>query len=286
MSFSERMGFTKAKTSMQIKSMDMDLRNSLWNILYGHVLGISLNLDSRNNMLRNFFIVCYVRFFKKTLDEVGSLSSEVDKLKEDFFNWEFHKVYSFIEFSVNHLPNYVDKNLVIKNLNHVLEVEKSGYRFLNDIFIPVTDNTSLDSIDSAISKVDEFKLSGVHAHLKHALGKFSDRKNPDYRNSIKESISAVESLVKIIAKSSEASLGEALKIIEKDKTVEINPALKVGFDKIYGYTSSGKEGIRHSMLEAKNIPSEDALFMLVSCSAFVNYLISKAIKSNIPLSGA
>lgn len=32
-SFSQRFGFTPRKTTMQIESMDSDLRNSLWNIL-------------------------------------------------------------------------------------------------------------------------------------------------------------------------------------------------------------------------------------------------------------
>jgi hypothetical protein len=36
----------------------------------------------------------------------------------------------------------------------------------------------------------------VSEHLNTAIGFLSDRKNPHYRNSIKESISAVESLMK------------------------------------------------------------------------------------------
>ena len=44
--------------------------------------------------------------------------------------------------------------------------------------------------------------------------------------------------------------------------------------KIYGYTSNG-DGIRHALLEEDSLEYEDALYMLVSCSAFVNYLISK-----------
>jgi len=49
---------------------------------------------------------------------------------------------------------------------------------------------------------------------------------------------------------------------------------------IYGYTSD-EGGIRHAMLEEKIIDFEDAKFMLVSCSAFINYLIMKSTKSGI-----
>jgi len=60
-------------------------------------------------------------------------------------------------------------------------------------------------------------------------------------------------------------------------------SLKRAFDSLYGYTSSA-EGIRHALLDDKSTLSfEDAKFMLVSCSAFVNYLISKTEKAGIKL---
>jgi hypothetical protein len=121
-------------------------------------------------------------------------------------------------------------------------------------------------------------LKGVHKHLESALEKLSDRKNPDYRNSIKESISAVESLCIIISKNPKASLGQALKAIE-DK-VGLHQALKQGFEKIYGYTSN-EGGIRHAMIDESTCDFDDAKYMLVSCSAFINYLIMKASKAGL-----
>ena len=41
---------------------------------------------------------------------------------------------------------------------------------------------------------------------------------------------------------------------------------------IYAY------GIRHGGIDFKNAPSEDAKYMLISCSAFINYLIEKYSK--------
>lgn len=111
----------------------------------------------------------------------------------------------------------------------------------------------------------------------------SDRDNPNYRNSIKESISAVEAICKIIAKDSKATLGKALDIIEKSLKVSMHPALKVAFDKLYGYTST-TEGIRHALMDLPKLDFEDAKFMLVACSAFINYLIVKADKAGIKLS--
>ena len=43
---------------------------------------------------------------------------------------------------------------------------------------------------------------------------------------------------------------------------------------LYGYASD-ENGIRHGGIDFKNAPAEDAKYMLISCSAFVNYLMEK-----------
>jgi hypothetical protein len=99
----------------------------------------------------------------------------------------------------------------------------------------------------------------------------SDKEKPDYRNSIKESISAVESACRLVTGLPKATLSDALK-----RVPNLHPALALGFDKIYGYTNDA-EGIRHSLTtdQAANTYTE-AKFMLVACSAFVSYLQSAA----------
>ena len=52
------------------------------------------------------------------------------------------------------------------------------------------------------------------------------------------------------------------------------------FVAIYGYTSDA-DGIRHAMIDDSKCDFEDAKYMLVSCSAFVNYLIMKATKAGV-----
>jgi len=114
--------------------------------------------------------------------------------------------------------------------------------------------------------------SGVQQHLNQSLKLMSDRPNPDYRNSIKESISAVESICKIVTQDEKTTLGQALKIIENK--YGLHEALKKSLSQLYGYTSDA-DGIRHAMLEESNLSYIDAKFMLVACTNFINYLIEK-----------
>lgn len=73
------------------------------------------------------------------------------------------------------------------------------------------------------------------------------------------------------------TLGDSLNQLEK-KGVIIPKMLKDAFVKLYAYTNQKESGIRHALMDEEGtyLPSKDeALFMLVSCSAFINYLRSK-----------
>ncbi len=74
--------------------------------------------------------------------------------------------------------------------NRVLERELSAYRFVGSQLADITSEEKLKSIESAIDVTT--KYSG--AQVRTAIGFLSDRKSPDYRNSVKESICAIESL--------------------------------------------------------------------------------------------
>ena len=75
-------------------------------------------------------------------------------------------------------------------------------------------------------------------------------------------------MCQIITGNNNASLGKAL---EKLKG-KIHPALNTAFEKLYGYASNSN-GIRHANgLGEGDSTFEEAKYMLVSCSAFVNYL--------------
>ena len=143
------------------------------------------------------------------------------------------------------------------------------YRFIGDIISPITDKEEIAVINEAIH--DEIYI--VREHISKANMLLSDRKNPDYENSIKESISAVEAICQVISntKGKEATLGNMLKSLEADG-IEIHPAMKKAFNILYGYTSDAN-GIRHAGdIGGPSSTFEEAKFMLVACCAFINYL--------------
>jgi hypothetical protein len=100
-----------------------------------------------------------------------------------------------------------------------------------------------------------------------------DRDQPDYRNCIKEAISAVEAASVHVTNNPKATLSDALKWLKTRAPDMLHPALREGLEKLYGYTSDAK-GIRHALTDGESQPSfAEAKFMLVTCAAFVNLLL-------------
>jgi hypothetical protein len=284
--FSERIGKKDPKTAIQVESMDSDLRNSLWNVLEVHIF-ISFKAEAGDLVLlskfKTLFLAIWFHFLKEPIDQmpIGKYPL-VAELYKRFFSWDYLEVYDFIDFLVQRIYNSADNILLVDNqdkliefVNLILERESSGYRVIKGQLAAITNESEISSIEQAIDSAEINNFKGANIHLSTALNKYSDRQNPDYRNSIKESISAIESICKEITHDSKADLVATFRTLKK--SLLIHPALEQGFLKLYGYTSDS-DGIRHALMDEPNLYQEDALFMLVAASAFVNYLIAKAAK--------
>lgn len=279
MNFSQRKGLKPVKSVMQIDSMDTDLRNGLWNALRFFYWEKMRDQSYLPNVKSIYFLfeLLWHDFFKKPLDTLDNYWPNTYKaIREKFFNSAWYEVYDFIEFIANNALDKGNNKDFMTFCNATLERELSAYRFVDSKITQITSEQEISEIEEALksSKL----LKPVSHHLKRALDLLTDRKSPDYRNSIKESISAVEATCNLIAKNTKATLGQALK--ELENKMDLHPALKKAFDSLYGYTSDA-EGIRHALLDESNLDFEDAKFMLVSCSAFVNYLKAKSSKTGI-----
>lgn len=275
MRFSQRIGRSPVKVDIQLESMDKDLKVSLWNAF--DLTVIETLTPDRQKILYQFI---WANLFKLPVEELPVNYKAKDRLRISFLNnWSWYEVYDFIEFIAQTLPVInEDPGPYIAYSNEMMTRELSAYRFVNGEISAITDKHEIEEIEGAISAPNN--LAGVRVHLTAALKMLSDRKEPDYRNSIKESISAVESIAQVISGDPKATLGSALKLI--DDKIGIHKALKSGLSSIYGYTSD-EAGIRHAILEEREIHFEDAKFMLVSCSAFINYLIMKSDRAGIKL---
>ena len=202
MLFSERNGITPAK-KIQIKSIDKELKNRLWTEIY-----LILSHNSATPILTDFF--------KIPIDQLEIYQLN-DEIRSRYFEMQWNQVFDLIEFICkrdngqwNIDWHYLEK--FINRCNRILEEEVSGYRIIENNVVQITSKTELDAIEQAL----QTPMMNVVHHLQRALELLSERKNPDYSNSIKESISAVEAICRKIEKNDNLTLGQALKNYEEE----------------------------------------------------------------------
>ncbi len=280
MKFSERTGYKKPKVELQKEGMDKDLSNGIWNCL---TLEIFENFsdwyggpsESGYRSMKYFIEKLWLDFFKSTIDRAPYKKDRfVELIRNWYFNSDWYEKYDFVEFVIETHKNKKEVERFIESLNNIFKRELSAYRVVSFRITLIVSDIDITEIEKAI----ESPIGEVNKHLGRALELLSDRKNPDYRNSIKESISAVETMCKTISEDPKATLGDALNKLTKDGKISLHKAISSAFNNLYGYTNDA-DGIRHSLMEEESLDQEDAQFMLVSCSAFINYLVVKTLKS-------
>lgn len=285
--YSDTSGVAPCNTEMQLHEFDKRTRTLLSNKTFKFLkmaFGNQRDVFSKCNVDSTFCEDILSKAFLETTRFPNGLHydwKEVFKTRFDlvFFEASYNEVLDLLWFTGkwlhNNMINPNHKSLFYKTINNLFEQEYVGYRFVDGQVVAITDKQEIGEIEEACRNPYE----GCRSHLKKAVVILADRDNKDYKNCIKESICAVESICQVITKNDKATLGQALKSL-KDSGLKIHPALESAFSKLYGYTSD-EGGIRHceGMFES-DVSFEEAKFMLVSCSAFVNYLIAESGKNN------
>jgi hypothetical protein len=273
--FSQRHGYSPLVNVFQREAVDEPLRTKLWNILkvaiWDDYAPHEYRLQEKTERIKQLVRRLWFNFLNRDLDTLPEYRSNYGErgaygvIKKFFFTCQWHEVYDFLEELAK------DKSDLLSTktrewINGELETHNSAYRFVGEQIAEITSETEIGAIEEGLSDAE----APARAHLAAALRMLSDREAPDYRNSVKESISAVEAACRHVTGLSSATLADALK-----KVSDIHPAYSKAFSQLYGYTSDAS-GIRHSLTDESTVTYADAKFMLVACAAFVSYIKASA----------
>lgn len=278
--FSERYGYTKPRDVLIRECISEEIKNAICSAydIIDHTLNY-IDVNERRGHDESYSAL-----------ELSIWTNFLNKRRDDFYEFRGHKVVAtnyvkeevvwykildMVEYSIKWMArNYKDRDRhnafsqFIVYLNHRFKVLGFAYRIVNEEIVEITSEEEIVEIEQALTIDDS-----IAKHISAALALLSQRPEPDYRNSIKESISAVEYICREIT--GKTTLGDAFKELEKNGVV-LPTMLKVAFEKLYVYTNDKATGIRHALMDEKDAPGfEEAKFMLVACSAFVNYIKAK-----------
>ncbi len=226
--FSERYGYENPEEILKenYENMTPRLRTRIWNL----VVNLIRDMEEEqpfipfitHKKITNFIW----DFCGKSLDELYMISRigaiRDLRTKINFDSWSWNKIYDFLEHIYRFLVHEGEPKSLRQEseripvqeekynglhtkfesqVNQVLESEKAPYRMIKGCITPITNEKEIKAIKEALEKLDKFKPA--KDHLYSSLKLLSDRENPDYTNSVKESISAVEAILKIINKNNE-----------------------------------------------------------------------------------
>jgi hypothetical protein len=272
--FSERYGYVSPSSVLIRESLTDEIINA---ICTAYDL-LRLNMDSGSYTSYTQiekYLWCY--FLNNRLRDFSSNNEVATKYIKSKNEW--YQKLDLVEETLSYLAQERDEyrwydnpyknhhKYFVRYLNEEFVRLNFAYRVIDNQIVEVTSEDEVATIEAALHN----STNAVKEHLRTALKSLSKRPDGDYRNSIKESISAVEAIVREIT-------GEKALDFKKleSKGIVLPPVLKKSFESLYGYTNDKSTGIRHALMDDTNAPtSDEATFMLVSCSAFINYLTKK-----------
>lgn len=259
-----------------MEEMSIELQTALWNEIHPDLFAeaVCLQPGQLDQLHWRKRLGILFQFLHWPVDELTyTWSNESNRLKKWFFNEsrEWYEVYDLVDFIPSLFDHSGNRASLLERLNQSLQAEGSPYRIVEGVLTAIIDPIEIAAIEDAMRAGDRF--SGARAHIVRSMQLLGQRPKPDFRNVIKEAISAVESTLKIVTAKDHADLSDALRAFQSK--YPIHGALFTGLEKLYGYTSN-EHGLRHALLEAQaKVGYVEAKFMVVACAAFMNYLVAR-----------
>ncbi len=274
-SFSQRVGKTPIRSAFQLEELDQETRVALWNIVFQNLRELQ-QTQASGDVYRKVTSAVWVYDFIKPRDEEPRENIVWGLVKERIQNGDWFLVMDFLESFVNHLADsgsWQSADLsqsAAESFNALFQSNLVGYRFVGQTLVTFDSEIEVEALNQGLK--DSIPAIGANAHLKRAIELFSDRKSPDYANSVKESISAIEALLRQLT--GVGTFGKAILQL-KPAGLDIHPGLTSAWSKMYGWASEA-EGIRHGGEKPSEVSQALAKYVLVSSSAFISLICEEA----------
>lgn len=277
LTFAQAEGLHPLPSQLQLREVSNHLRARLWVTVHEQISDSSVyrsGLSRVDGWLLSILKIFWVDSLHKFIDDFDDARYSVADWTRDIIEFgRYEEVLGFIEFLVRFkkAPERFRARIAY-DLQHC----GAAYRIIGKppTIVPISSDEETEAVLEAFEELEKADQNGAIAHLTKAAEALNKDMSAD---AIRESIHCVESVARCAVPEAK-SLGAALNIL--DKSGELHPALRQGFNALYGYTSQ-EEGIRHALLDENvtQVSMDEALFMFSACAAFSTYLSRKFASS-------
>ena len=273
LTFSQAYGYEDVPAPLQLEQLPTAARMRIWSVLFKHLKAAryvvyELRTAYVREPWKSILEALHVQRYVEPSDKfTGEFDSSCRRLREDVLQSEFHKVFDLIVFIMR-------RNECPRSFVWMMDVEfkECQLAYMVDpgpppAIVPATTRVEGDQL---IANLKELRTAGLGAATTHLDAASKCINDGDWRGSVHESISAVETVAKQI--SGENTLGKALVPLLK-RGVLPHTTLKKSLGNLYDYASD-EPGIRHALAAEgeANVTKDEALFMLGACASWANYL--------------
>jgi hypothetical protein len=202
-------------------------------------------------------------------------------------SWD--KAYDFCERLHNHLardvghtwndefqltkPKVEVQAFIAEEMQRLFEEEGLAFEFTDGLVRRRGRKHTVDVTTRAQVVLGDSRLAGARKHYDKALSFFRNPTKPDYENSVKEAVCAVEAAGKsLFPVANAATLGDFAKWLASTKDIRVPKALIQTITGIYAYRSGG-DGVGHGGSAGGAATAEVAEYVLAVCASQIIYLV-------------
>ncbi len=268
LTFEQAEGLVPLPSQLKVGEVTKTLRARLWsaffNLIHRH------KYTEYSNEIRSPLAPFVTRYLVEVrgvmADEIDYRTWWVERAFKPIFQDEgYGKLLGTVEWFLREMR----EQHFLKEVERALTAERAAYRVLDGhSIVPVASKEEAQAYADAIENLRVGNREPARAHL---VAAGSHLTKGDYAGSVRESIHAVESVVRLLT--GKAKFSDALRELEKRNPM--HGSFRSALEKLYGYASD-EPGIRHPLLEEKDarVTERDALFVLAVCSAFITFALA------------
>ncbi|MGE5283406.1 MAG: hypothetical protein ACM3OG_00370 [Actinomycetota bacterium] len=257
------------------------LRNSLWNLLFRVLSSTDFARVAWAAVLRG---AC-LSFFKEPIDELPLSDNDASRLalKDRFFDLPDHRVFDLFEFFLvddRAGLKEMDRKLIRRGLNDLLEREGADVRLYHDRFRPYQDVLGFDEVAQAEETVRLFDMAAARRHMETAVAYLSLRPEPSFRGAIREAVLAVTAVAREVAAREAGKEGGKAPLVTGSVAhaaaaagipSELLGGIELLLRRAHALSGLPMEGVESPAVE-EPIDSREAHFLVVFASSLIVYL--------------
>lgn len=271
--FRQRIGTAVIRYEPQLTSLDKETRISLWNYL-DTLFQTMLDKEPWGTEFDRFLLniwVDHLIYKRSDYDQVYAIRELENIIIERPYDYALETFEEILTAVISTEPSA--EKIIHKGANMIFDRFIVGYRFTGGYLAPITSDLEVETVNQALK--NENQSAVARQHLENAVRMLSNREAQSFGKIIAEAIDAVEAQAHHLTGIN--TLSAALKKISP-KDGDAHPALFRAWQKLYAWSSDA--GIRHANVKGHDHDRDLATYIVVTASAFINYLVSLETKQS------